>query len=466
MTSMLSFADSATSVDSDAPVRSSARQAEIQFQALKQELHSSLVESLDLMASKGLDEIELRDALEPFISQLVAKVGKSRKLSPETQQRLVNELPDEMFGAGPLMPLLSDPDVADILVNHPHEVFIETNGHLHPTEIVFANEDHLVRIIKRIASQVGRRIDEVSPMVDARLEDGSRVNAVIPPLALDGPKLSIRRFGQGHMRIDQLVDNGTVSQPIVDFLQFMVANRQSILVSGGTGSGKTTFLNALSVAIPQAERIVTIEDAAELRLQHPHVARMETRPANSEGAGEYTQRDLVRNALRMRPDRIIVGEVRGNEVLDMLQAMNTGHEGSLTTIHANDCKDAIARLEMMVAMTGLELPTRVVRSYISSGIGLVVHLSRLPGGERRLLRVSELENTWDGSIQMNDVFFFERNGMDQNGRSVGQFKWTGHEPKCLQSIIEQGVEFDRSCFSDAAPVASPSPNTDRGGPSC
>jgi len=250
----------------------------------------------------------------------------------------------------------------------------------------------------------------------------------------------------------------------VDFLKFMVANRQSILVSGGTGSGKTTFLNALSIAIPHNERIVTIEDAAELRLQHPHVARMETRPANSEGAGEFTQRDLVRNALRMRPDRIIIGEVRGNEVLDMLQAMNTGHEGSLTTIHANDCKDAIARLEMMVAMTGLELSTRVVRSYISSGIELVVHLSRLPGGERRLLRVSELEKTWDGSIQMNDIFVFERSGMDENGRSQGKFKWTGHEPKCLQGIIEAGVEFDGSWFSDAALDAKT--QADKGEPSC
>lgn len=416
------------------------KQQEIAFQALKQELHQTLVESLDLMAAKDLNDEDMREQLLPFIDELIKKLNLAKSLSTEHQHRMRSELQDEIFGVGPLEPLLKAPDVADILVNHPHEVFIERNGQLEASDVVFADQAHLIRIIQRIASQVGRRIDEVSPMVDARLPDGSRVNAVIPPLALDGPKLSIRRFGKGHMSLDKLVDIGTLNDEIANFLSLIVNGRNSIMISGGTGAGKTTFLNALSASIPDSERIVTIEDAAELNLQHPHVARLETRPANSEGAGEFSQRDLVKNALRMRPDRIIVGEVRGDEALDMLQAMNTGHEGSLTTIHANDCQDAISRLEMMVAMTGLELPAKVVRSYITSGIQFVIHLSRLEGGERRVMRVSELEKSYDGEIRMHDVFTFARKGLKESGEAIGSFVATGYRAKCLERMEEAGVD--------------------------
>lgn len=394
---------------------SDEKQRELDFQQLKQSVHDEVVHSLDLVASE-LTEEQFRQQLGPFVTQLLS--SHPREMSSEQQQRLLDELPSEMFGIGPLEPLMADPSVSDILVNRHDEIFVERNGRLESTEIVFADEDHLLRIIRRIASNVGRRIDEVCPMVDARLPDGSRVNAVIAPLALDGPKLSIRRFGKSFLDIEKLVRNETLSWEIADFLSAAVRARVSVMISGGTGSGKTTLLNALSRSISPSERIVTIEDSAELLLRHPHVARLETRPANSEGNGQYTQRDLLRNSLRMRPDRIIVGEVRGPEALDMLQAMNTGHDGSLTTIHANDTHDAVTRLEMMVAMTGLELPSRVVRSYIASGIELVVQLSRMAGGQRRVLRVSELATSPDGNIQLQDVFVFNqvRNTFEPSGR--------------------------------------------------
>ena len=427
-----------------------AQSEEITYQVLKQRIHQTLIESLDLMSAKGQTPEQLQQQVQPFIDQHVANESARDPLPESVQARLKAELPDEMFGAGPLEALMNDPTIADILVNHPHEVFVERNGLLERSHIVFADQAHLLRIIRRIAANVGRRIDEVSPMVDARLEDGSRVNAVIPPLALDGPKLSIRRFGHGHLHLDKLVSTQTLSEPMAKFLKCIVAGRNSIMIAGGTGSGKTTMLNALSAFVPVNERIVTIEDSAELRLQHPHVARLETRPANSEGAGEFSQRDLVKNALRMRPDRIIVGEIRGEESLDMLQAMNTGHEGSLTTIHANDTMDALARLEMMVAMTGLDLPTKVVRSYITSGIHFVIHVARLKGGVRKVTRISELEKSFDGELKLNDVFEFQSTGTNEAGQAIGKFVATGHRPACMQRLAEYGIDFDDAWF-DLAP---------------
>ncbi len=431
-----------------------AQREEIEYQLLKQRIHQSLIESLDLMSAKGQTQEQLQQQVQPFIDQHVANESARSSMPDAVQSRLKAELPDEMFGAGPLEALMNDPSIADILVNHPHEIFIERNGLLERSHVIFADEAHLLRIIRRIAANVGRRIDEVSPMVDARLEDGSRVNAVIPPLALDGPKLSIRRFGHGHLHLDKLVSNQTLSQPMANFLKCIVAGRNSIMIAGGTGSGKTTMLNALSAFVPYSERIVTIEDSAELRLQHPHVARLETRPANSEGAGEFSQRDLVKNALRMRPDRIIVGEIRGEESLDMLQAMNTGHEGSLTTIHANDTMDALARLEMMVAMTGLNLPTKVVRSYITSGIHFVIHVARLKGGVRKLTRISELEKSFDGELKLNDVFKFQSTGTNEAGQVIGKFESTGHRPACMDRLAEHAIDFDDAWFK-------PSPREDR-----
>lgn len=427
-----------------------ASSVEVQFQILKQSIHQELVGSLDLASAEGLTPVQFQEQLKPFIGRSIDDRGD--EITAPQRARLETELYEEMFGIGPLEKLMRDPTVNDILVNHPHEVFIERAGQLELTDVVFANAEHLLQIIQRIASSVGRRIDEVSPMVDARLPDGSRVNAVIPPLALDGPKLSIRRFGKVHLTLDRLVENSTMTRPIADFLQAAVQARISVLISGGTGAGKTTLLNALSSCIPDDERVITIEDSAELILQHRHVARLETRPANSEGVGEFTQRDLVRNSLRMRPDRIIVGEVRGVEAFDMLQAMNTGHEGSLTTIHANDAHDALMRLEMMVAMAGLELPHDVVRSYIGSGIGLVVQISRLKGGSRRVMRVAELNPFLDGSkqsYQLSDVFKFKRTGVDGSGEVRGTVETSAEVPRCLNRFSELGIDFDAAIFSDS-----------------
>ncbi len=404
------------------PTVTSTQAREIEFQKLKQRIHTEIVGSLDLVSE--LTDEQIRQQLGPFVDSCLQE--SRTVVEPLWRQRLDKELPFELFGLGPLEQLMRDPTISDILVNHQHQVFIERGGRLETSDIVFADQEHLLRIIQRIASLVGRRIDEVCPMVDARLADGSRVNAIIPPLALDGPKLSIRRFGRNFLTLDSLVVNGTLTESMAEFLASAVRARVSMLISGGTGSGKTTLLNALSSAISPDQRIVTIEDSAELLLNHPHVARLETRPANSEGSGQYTQRDLVRNSLRMRPDRIIVGEIRGAEALDMLQAMNTGHDGSLTTIHANDTRDAIARLEMMVAMTGLELPTRVVRSYIASGIEVVVQLARLASGERRVLRISELENSTDGEIVLHDLF-------SETSNRTAIVK-TDYPPRCMFKI--------------------------------
>ena len=415
---------------------------EVVFQRTKQTLHSQIVSSLDIAAAEGISESELRQELEPFVREIIGDTEID--LCERQFARLIDELPAEMFGVGPLEPLMNDPEISDILVNHAHEIFVERHGKLEKTETVFADDNHLLQVIQRIVASVGRRIDEASPLVDARMADGSRINAIIPPLALDGPKLSIRRFSAEKFSIDGLIRNETMSHDMAIFLKAAVQCRQSILISGGTGTGKTTLLNALSACIPTNQRIVTIEDSAELLLQHPHVARLETRPANSEQAGEFTQRDLVRNSLRMRPDRIIVGEVRGYEALDMLQAMNTGHEGSMTTIHANDTRDAIARLEMMVAMAGLELPMPVIQSYICSGIALLVHLTRHAGGQRRVSRITELANS-NGNYEFRDIFEFKSSGVDEKGNAFGEFEFR-NRPRCAESFIESGIPFDHSIF--------------------
>lgn len=418
--------------------------AELKYQRLKVRIHEKLVDSLDLSLLAHVTEQELSVEMKSLAAELVAEEVPKSNMALRT--RLEAELLDEVFGLGPLESLMRDDTVSDILVNAPNNVYLERQGRLELSGVVFADEKHLMRIIQRIVSRVGRRIDEVSPMVDARLADGSRVNAVIRPLALNGPTLSIRRFGRRPLQIEDLVQKQAITQDIVDFLAAAVDARVSLLISGGTGAGKTTFLNALAKFIPADERLVTIEDSAELQLQHKHVVRLETRTANNEGTGEITQRSMVRNALRMRPDRIIVGEVRGSEAIDMLQAMNTGHEGSLTTIHANDTRDALARLEMMVAMSGFELPIPVVRQYIASGISLVVHLSRLKGGVRRVMQVSEIVGIAEGGFHLEDVFGFEQTGINEQGLAQGEFYFTGHRPLCLNRLRACGLRLSDSLF--------------------
>ncbi len=417
---------------------------ELEFQRLKTTIHEELIESLDLSIVGEVDEDLLGEEIRRLAEEICDELGT--RLSEAAHRRMLEELMHEIFGLGPLEKLMSDPSISDILVNGPQEVFAERNGCLEPTGVVFADEQHLMRIIQRIVSRVGRRIDEVSPMVDARLPDGSRVNAIVPPLALEGPKLSIRRFGTSPLSADDLVDRKAIRTEMMTFLAAAVAGRTNILISGGTGAGKTTLLGAVSAFIPDDQRLVTIEDSAELILQHRHVIRLETRDANVEGSGEVTQRDLVRNSLRMRPDRIIVGEVRGPEALDMLQAMNTGHEGSLTTIHANDTADALSRLEMMIAMTGLELPIGVVRQCITTGIQLIVHLSRLSGGVRRVTRISEVVGIENGEYRLEDVFHFRQTGVDDSNAAVGDFVATGYRPACVDKLASVGIRLSNDLF--------------------
>lgn len=415
----------------------------VRRQRLKADIHRQMVEMLDVSKLGHWPEDRLRRELRGLASRLLAQ--NSESLTERDRERLADEVIDEAYGLGPLEGLLSDPTVTDILVNGPKSVFIERRGLLEQTPIVFADEHHLLQIIQRIAAKVGRRIDEQSPMVDARLPDGSRVNAVIPPLALEGPMLSIRRFGV-RLGVEELLAGGSMPAEAMAFLQAAIEARISVLVSGGAGSGKTTLLNALSHSIPREERLVSIEDAAELSLQQPHVVRLETRPPNMEGAGEVKLRDLVRNSLRMRPDRIIIGEVRGAEALDMLQAMNTGHEGSLTTIHANDARDALARLEMMVMMAGFELPVSVIRQYIRSAITIIVHLSRLKGGKRRMLRLCEVVGLKEGRYVVRDLFRYQQQGV-KDGKAFGIFFATGKRPKCLERLRAAGMNLPDEIFT-------------------
>jgi pilus assembly protein CpaF len=367
-------------------------------------------------------------------------------LNSRERERLVKEVQDEVLGLGPLEPFLQDPTISDILVNTHKQIYIERRGKLELTEARFKDDGHLRKIIDRIVSNVGRRIDESSPMVDARLPDGSRVNAIIPPLAVDGPILSIRRFAVDPLKLEDLVSLKTLTPEIGAFFREIVRARLNVLIAGGTGSGKTTMLNVLSGFIPSTERIVTIEDSAELQLRQEHVVRLETRPPNIEGKGQVTQRDLVRNSLRMRPDRIIVGEVRGDEALDMLQAMNTGHDGSLSTIHSNSPRDALLRLETMVAMAGLNIPTRFVRHYISSALDILVHTTRLTDGSRKLVSLQEVTGMEGETINLQEIFLFEQTGMDGNGAVKGRFKATGIRPRFVEKLKARGIDVPAELF--------------------
>jgi pilus assembly protein CpaF len=417
---------------------------ETRFARMKSDLHQKLIQHMDLSTLGKMNEEELR--LE--VRQAVGQICQSSPdlLNQNERTRLINELIDETFGLGPLEALLRDPTISDILVNGPHTIYIERRGRLELSEIRFNDERHLLQIIQRIVNRVGRRVDETQPMVDARLTDGSRVNAIIPPLALDGSLLSIRRFGSKPLQADDLVAKGAAMPEMMTFLQACVKARVNMMISGGTGAGKTTLLNALSSFIPDDERTATIEDAAELRLQQRHVVRMETRPRNIEGTGEITARDLFKNALRMRPDRIIVGECRGPETLDMLQAMNTGHEGSMTTIHANDTREAVGRLEMMIGMAGVELPIWIIRRSIASAVQIIVQASRLTGGARKVTKISEITGMEGEVVCMHDIFAFKQTGLDPDRRAVGHFYSSGIRPKCLERLEAAGVPLPLSLF--------------------
>ena len=425
------------------PVPGDNRTAE-ELRRLKGQLHHQLIASMDLSVIGTLNKEQLRQEVRRVADDLCQR--SSSLLSRGERERLVSEVLDETFGLGPLEPLMADPTITDILINGHHTVYVERNGMLEPAPVSFTDEQHLLNIVQRIIGHAGRRVDETSPMVDSRLPDGSRINAIIPPLALDGALVSIRRFGARPIQARDLVAKKSVAQEMIDFLGACVQSRLNVLVSGGTGSGKTTLLNALSAFIPNDERVITIEDAAELRLQQIHVGRLETRPNNVEGVGEVTTRDLVRNALRMRPDRIVIGECRGAESLDMLQAMNTGHEGSLTTVHANDTRDALGRLEMMVGMAGFDLPIWVIRRQIASAIHIIVQVSRMLGGARKVVKISEVAGMEGENIVMHDLFAFKQTGLDANRRAQGYFHTTGIRPHCLERLASLGATLPEGMF--------------------
>ena len=416
------------------------------FQEMKSRLHRALINRMDLTKLAALSQEQVHAEVSRLAENVLAQ--EAMPLSTVDRDRLVNDVQHELFGLGPLEPLLADPTICDILVNSHGTIYVERRGKLEVTDVAFKDDEHLMRVIERIVSSVGRRIDESSPMVDARLKDGSRVNAIIPPLSIDGPVLSIRRFGAEPLRMNMLIENKALTRDIADMLQMCVNARLNLLISGGTGAGKTTLLNALSAYIPEDERIVTIEDSAELQLQQPHVVRLETRPPNIEGKGEVTQRDLVRNSLRMRPDRIVIGEVRGGEAIDMLQAMNTGHDGSLTTIHANTPRDALARLETMIQMTGMRLSDRAMRQQIASALDLVVQVARLSDGTRRLTSISEITGMEGDTITMQEIFLFERTGVDSQGQVVGRFRPTGIRPRFAERLKACGLQLPRVFFEE------------------
>src|SRR6202453_4276558 len=415
-----------------------------EYQQVKADLHRKILDRLDLEKLGRTTSDTARDEVLALIRSTVNT--EAVPLSFAERERLAREILDEIFGLGPLEPLLKDPTVSDILVNRYDRVYVERAGKLEPTGLSFKDDAHLMQIIDRIVSRVGRRVDESSPMVDARLPDGSRVNAIIPPLALDGPSLSIRRFGTGPLAANSLVELKSISAEMMEVLASAVKARISIVVSGGTGSGKTTLLNILSQYIPNNERLVTIEDAAELRLAQENIVRLETRPPNIEGQGAIRQRQLLINALRMRPDRIIIGEVRGEEAFDMLQAMNTGHEGSMTTIHANTPRDALSRMESMVAMTNMNLPERSVRQQMASAISIVVQATRMSDGTRKITNISEITGMEENVISMQEIFTFERKGIGQDGRVIGVFKPTRIRPRFLERLRVSGVILPPSLF--------------------
>jgi pilus assembly protein CpaF len=418
------------------------------FDAVKKQVHARLLETLDLVQARRMPREQLLSECSRRVDQLLGE--QKCPISAPEKQKLLREVMDEIFGLGPVEELLRDPLITDILVNGPHLIYVEKQGRLEETDLRFRDDEHLILVIQRIAARVGRRIDESSPMLDARLADGSRVNAIIPPLSLQGPAMSIRRFGKIPFDISRLIEVSAITQDMADFLAACVRCRMNILISGGTGSGKTTLLNVLSKWIPAGERVVTIEDAAELQLQRKHVVQLETRPPNIESKGEVTQRDLLRNSLRMRPDRIIIGEVRGAEALDMLQAMNTGHDGSMTTVHANSPRDAVRRIENMVSMAGLNFPVQAIRQQMASAIHLLVQVARLTGGKRKILSISEVTGMEGDTFCMQELFRFKQSGVDEDGNAVGHFEACGVRPQLMERILAEGIKLPQEIFRQRA----------------
>ena len=422
-----------------------------EFDQLKQLIHQKLIGKLDLTRVGDLEGDVLRREIRVVVEHLCD--SENNLLNRQERERLVEEVLDETFGLGPLEFLLKDPTISDILINGPKNVYCEKGGKMEKSTCEFRDNAHLLQIIDRIVSKVGRRVDETCPMVDARLEDGSRVNAIIPPLALDGAAMSIRRFGSNPLKLEDLLNYKAFTPEMVMLLEGAMKSRLNIIISGGTGSGKTTLLNTLSSFISNGDRIVTIEDAAELQLQQDHVVRLETRPPNIEGKGQVTATDLVKNCLRMRPERIIIGECRGPEALDMLQAMNTGHDGSLTTTHANSPRDCIARLETLIMMSGFELPVKAMRTQISSAVDLIVQANRLQGGPRKVTHVTEVCGMEGDTIVMQDIFKFIQDGVDENGRATGRFICTGVRPKCVDRLESSGIKLPASIFRERVMMA-------------
>ena len=427
------------------------------FQQVKSRVHRRLIERLNLSSLDRVGRDQVIDAIRKVVHDLISQ--EMVALNFEEREALVSQVLDEIFGLGPLEPLIQDPEISDILVNTFKQIYIERNGRLEKTDVRFQDDRHLLQVIDRIVSSVGRRIDDSSPMVDARLPDGSRVNAIIKPLALDGPHVSIRKFRRDALSAEDLIRYDSATQPMVELLQGIVKARLNVIISGGTGAGKTTLLNILSSFIPPTERIVTIEDSAELQLRQPHVVRLETRPANIEGQGEVAQRLLLINALRMRPDRIIMGECRGSEAVDMLQAMNTGHDGSLTTIHSNSPRDCLSRLETMIAMASLDLPERAMRQQIASAVNVVIQVSRMGDGTRKIIQISEIVGMEGDVITMQDIFVFERQGIGENEKVLGQFKATGIRPKFADRLKAYGIDLAGMLFSNLGERPHPSART-------
>ena len=426
-------------------------QKQAEFENLKQRIHAKLVDKLDLRSLGDLKGEVLRREIRLVVEHLCDT--ENALINRAERDRLVDEVLDETFGLGPLELILKDPEVSDILINGPRDIYVERCGKMEKSGVTFRDNNHLMQIIDRIVSKVGRRVDETCPMVDARLEDGSRVNAIIPPLALDGAAMSIRRFGSNPLQLEDLLNFKALTPEMVMFLEGAMKARLNVVISGGTGSGKTTLLNTLSSFIPNTDRIITIEDAAEIQLQQDHVVRLETRPSNIEGKGQVSATDLVKNCLRMRPERIIIGECRGPEALDMLQAMNTGHEGSLTTLHANSPRDAISRMETMIMMTGFEMPVKAMRSQISSAVDLIVQANRLQGGPRKVTHITEVVGMEQDTIVMQDIFTYTQDGIDEEGRARGRFVCTGVRPKAMERLEAAGVKLPASIFRERMMLA-------------
>ncbi|UCI25782.1 CpaF family protein [Mesorhizobium sp. B2-8-5] len=432
------------------PMTADAEPQGLDFLTLKVELHRHLIDRFNLTALESASKDEILNEIRPIVREFVR--GRNVPLNARELDQLTSDTADEMLGLGPIEPLLKDDSITDIMINTHERVFIERRGMIEQTSIRFRDEAHLLRIINKIVSNIGRRVDESSPMADARLDDGSRVNIAVRPVSVDGPLVSIRKFSKNPYSLERLMAFNSIRQPMIDMLRIAVQARKSILVSGGTGSGKTTLLNALSSYIPAKERLVTIEDAAELQLQQPHVGRLETRPPNVEGKGEIRQRELVKNALRMRPDRIIVGEVRGEEAFDMLQAMNTGHEGSMTTIHANTPRDAISRLEQMVGMAGLPMTHESIRAQIASAIDIIVQTQRLADGGRRVVSIAEITGMEGNVVQLQEIYHFVRRDVAADGSIIGDFRATGVRPRFAPEAATQGLHFAKDAFNPQVPM--------------